>query len=157
MTRADVEDFLYAEAALLDEWKLRDWLALWTEDASYVVPATDAPDGDPRSTLCLIADDLALLRARVDQLLDGAAWAESPRSRTQRMIANVRIVERSSDAITATSSFVLHRFRHERSDSFVGWYRHDLRISGEALRIQRKRITLAHHDLFAQGKISVLL
>jgi p-cumate 2,3-dioxygenase beta subunit len=156
MTRADVEDFLYSEAALLDDWKLHDWLRLWTDDASYVVPATDAPDGDPRSTLCLINDDLALLRARVDQLLGGSAWAESPRSRTQRMITNVRIVESTSDTIAVTSSFVLHRFRRERSDSFVGWYRHDLRVS-EGLRIHRKRITLAHHDLFAQGKISILL
>ena len=28
VTRAEVEDFLYHEAALLDDWKLNDWLVL---------------------------------------------------------------------------------------------------------------------------------
>ena len=32
-SRAEVEDFLYHEAALLDEWRLDEWLALLTDDA----------------------------------------------------------------------------------------------------------------------------
>jgi len=36
----EVENFLVREAALLDEWRLDDWLALFTEDARYLVPAT---------------------------------------------------------------------------------------------------------------------
>ena len=35
VTRPDVEEFLYEEAALLDAWRLDDWLALMTEDAVY--------------------------------------------------------------------------------------------------------------------------
>jgi p-cumate 2,3-dioxygenase beta subunit len=57
ITRSDIEDFLYEEAALLDEWRLREWLALTTEDATYEVPSTDVPDGDPRDTLFIIADN----------------------------------------------------------------------------------------------------
>ena len=30
LTRADVEDFLYHEAALLDEWKTLEWAELFT-------------------------------------------------------------------------------------------------------------------------------
>ena len=51
MTRAAIEDFLYEEAALLDEWRLQEWLDLLTEDATYEVPSTDTPDGDARTTL----------------------------------------------------------------------------------------------------------
>lgn len=41
LTRAEVEDFLYAEAELLDAWELDDWLALYTADAtSSRAPAT---------------------------------------------------------------------------------------------------------------------
>ena len=29
LRRLEVEDFLYREAALLDDWKLKDWLALF--------------------------------------------------------------------------------------------------------------------------------
>jgi len=39
-TRGEVEDFLYLEAALLDDWQLPQWLALYTADARYEVPAT---------------------------------------------------------------------------------------------------------------------
>ena len=48
VTRADVEDFLYHEAALLDDWRLDDWLELLAEDAAYYVPSTDAPASDHR-------------------------------------------------------------------------------------------------------------
>ena len=38
VTRAEVEDFLYQEAALLDDWKLNEWEKLLTDDATYYVP-----------------------------------------------------------------------------------------------------------------------
>ena len=34
VTRAEVEDFLFEEAALLDAWKLDEWLGLLTADAT---------------------------------------------------------------------------------------------------------------------------
>ena len=49
--REEVEDFLYQEAELLDEWRLDEWAALFTEDARYIVPTTDLPDGDPQKDL----------------------------------------------------------------------------------------------------------
>ena len=72
-TRAEVEDFLYHEAALLDAWKLDEWLGLLTHDARYRVPSNDAPDGDPASTLFLIADDIHRIRGRVARLKDPQA------------------------------------------------------------------------------------
>ena len=36
VTRGEVEDLLFLEAALLDEWRMEEWLELWTEDAEYV-------------------------------------------------------------------------------------------------------------------------
>ena len=60
LTRAEAEDFLYQEAAILDEWRLRDWLALFTDDAQYWVPSTDRPAGTPDTTL--FASQIALVR-----------------------------------------------------------------------------------------------
>src|SRR5512140_3826752 len=99
VTREEVEDFLYREAALLDAWQLDDWLALLTEDACYRVPANDTPDADPADTLFLIADDIRRIRARVTRLKDRNAHAEYPHSRTRRMISNVRIVAREPEAL----------------------------------------------------------
>src|SRR6202011_4365383 len=48
-SRQEVEDFLYREAALLDEWRLEEWLEMLTDDAIYQVPSTDTPEGDVRN------------------------------------------------------------------------------------------------------------
>jgi 3-phenylpropionate/cinnamic acid dioxygenase small subunit len=88
-SRQEVEDFLYREAALLDEWRLEEWLEILTDDAIYQVPSTDAPEGDARNTLYIIADDALRIRSRVKQLLGKSAWAENSHSRTRRMITNV--------------------------------------------------------------------
>ncbi len=65
VTRAEVEDFLYREAALLDDWKLDEWEALLTDDAAYYVPPNDQLEGDHRSTLFLVADDRERIRQRI--------------------------------------------------------------------------------------------
>ena len=43
-------EFLYREARLADEARYAEWLALWTDDGVYWVPATTDPAADPRST-----------------------------------------------------------------------------------------------------------
>ena len=98
MTRAEVEDFLYHEADLLDRWKLDDWLGLLTDDASYYVPPNDKPDADHRFTLFTVADDIVRLRERIIRLKDPNCHAEFPPSRTRRMISNVRIDGVDGDA-----------------------------------------------------------
>ena len=92
VTRQQVEDFIYHEAALLDAWRLDDWLELLTADAVYCVPSNDRPYADPKKTLFIIADDINRIRARVTRLKDKSAHAEYPPSRTRRIITNVRIV-----------------------------------------------------------------
>ena len=52
IARTEVEDFLFEEADLLDEWRLPEWLELFTDDASYYVPATDLPSMPRRTTTC---------------------------------------------------------------------------------------------------------
>src|ERR1700733_8369321 len=90
--RERVEDFLYAEAALLDSWNLDEWIALFTEDAAYVVPSMDV-QGAPTETLALISDDMARLRGRVRRLKSRRAHREFPWSRTRRLVTNVRVTQ----------------------------------------------------------------
>ena len=53
---------------MLDEWRLDEWLGLFTDDGRYMVPSTDVPGGDPKETLGIINDDMARLRGRVERL-----------------------------------------------------------------------------------------
>src|SRR4029450_3218436 len=97
------EAFLVREAALLDEWRLDDWLDLFTEDARYLVPATDRRTADPKETLAIINDDMARLRGRVERLKSRHAHREFPWSRTRRFITNVRIKEIIGEEILANA------------------------------------------------------
>ena len=156
--RAEVEDFLFREAALLDEWRLDEWLGLLTDDATYRVPPNDAPDGDPADTLFIIADDIARIRGRVKRLASPEAHAEHPKSRTRRMISNVRITGRDGDTLNVAANFVVYRFRRdERIGEYVGRYAYVLRVEDAALRIAERRAVLDSEELGRLGSVSFIL
>jgi p-cumate 2,3-dioxygenase subunit beta len=156
-TRSEVEDLFYREAALLDEWRLEEWLGLLTDDAIYQVPPTDAPEGDARNTLFIIADDAVRIRSRVKQLLGRTAWAENPHSRTRRLITNVRVLGTDGDSILVAANFAVYRMRYESVDTYIGHYDYKLvRASGE-LRISERRAILDNEALRPHGKISFIL
>ena len=80
-----VAQFLYDEAALLDEWRLDEWLALFhPEAAKYLIPSPEDLSDDPATTLHLVNDAMTILAGRVGRLKSKHAHAESPRSRTRR-------------------------------------------------------------------------
>jgi p-cumate 2,3-dioxygenase beta subunit len=154
--REMVEDFLFQEAALLDAWRLDEWLALFTADGRYLVPTTDLPDGDPQKDLVFIDDDMVRLRARVERLKSRHGHREYPSSRTRRFITNIRIKEEDG-VIVATSSFLLYRFRMGEASPYVGWYEHTLkRINGE-LKIQHRKAVLDLEALSDHGAVSIIL
>jgi p-cumate 2,3-dioxygenase subunit beta len=158
VTRADVEDLLFHEAALLDDWRLDDWLGLLTADARYEVPSNDRPDADPANTLFTIADDIARIRGRVTRLKDKNAHAEFPRSRTRRMISNVRIAGTNGAEVSVEASFVVYRFRRNESvREYVGRYRYLLRVERGALKIARRRAVLDAMELGSMGLVSFIL
>jgi len=64
-SRIVLEDFLFHEAALLDEWRLEEWLDLFTDDCVYEIPAPDLPDSDASRTFSLVHDRRTLLEQRV--------------------------------------------------------------------------------------------
>ena len=159
ITRNDVEEFLYREAALLDRWRLDDWLALFTDDAIYHVPTVGtAPDVTPDNTLFYVADDRVRLRERVVRLSKKSAHVEWPRSRTRHMVTNVLIDERGADELQVSAAFAVYRFKNGVSDVYVGSYRYRLQITGDGrLMIREKRSMLDMDALRPQGRVSILL
>ena len=158
VTRAEVEDFLYHEAALLDDWKLNEWQALLTDDATYYVPPNDQLEGDHRSTLFLVADDRERIRQRVIRINDPNCHAEYPKSRTRRMISNVRIVGVEGDLVTVAANFVCYRYRrYGRIREYVGAYRYILKRTGDGFRIKERRVLIDAHELGSLGSVSFIL
>jgi p-cumate 2,3-dioxygenase beta subunit len=158
VTRQEVEDFLYHEAALLDDWKLDEWQGLLTDDATYYVPPNDHLESDHRTTLFLVADDRERIRQRVIRINDPNCHAEYPKSRTRRMISNVRIAGVDGDLVTVTANFVCYRFRrYERVREYVGGYRYVLRRTGDTFRIKERRVLIDAHELGSLGSVSFIL
>lgn len=158
ISRSQIEDFLYREAELLDDWRLDEWLELLTDDARYLVPSLDLlPDDDPAATLYLIADDSTRIRSRVKQLMGKSARAEQPRSRTRRIISNVRIVDETEASVRVTANFLVHRSRIRKVDTFIGKYEYRLLRDGGHLKIEERKAILDLDALQPHGVLSIIL
>jgi p-cumate 2,3-dioxygenase beta subunit len=160
MLRLTVEDFLYREAALLDDWKLKEWLALFSPSARYEV----APTGDPEAgslssaeSLFLVADDRERLEQRVIRLQKPQAHAEYPHSRVRHIYSNVRIVNDTGAQIEVNSNFVTFRSKRNVTATYMGWHRYLLSRNADSFLIELKRTVLDLDGLVPQGKVSLLL
>ena len=155
--RAELEDFLFLEAALLDNWQLDEWLALFAPGARYFVPPAGADDdADPATTLFYVADDYHRLCERVKRLNKRTAHAEFPRSRCRRMVSNVRLLEGDATCFTVTSNYVTWRSKLGVTDTFFGHHLYAMtRVAGQ-LRILSKKTFLDQDDIRDQGKVSII-
>lgn len=157
LPRLQVEDFLYHEAALLDEWRLDEWLALFTEDCSYVVPTTDLPEGDPARDAVFIDDNLERLQGRVTRLKSRHAHREYPYSRTRHIVSNVRLLSTTEAEVEAAANFVVYRLRSGQVAPYIGKYRYTLARQDDGFRIRHKRATLDLETLREHGAVSIIL
>jgi p-cumate 2,3-dioxygenase beta subunit len=152
-----VEDFLYFEADLLDEWRLHEWLALFAESGRYLIPSTDRPDGDPTKDLFLVQDDRFLLEQRVNSLQTRAAHAEYPHSRTRRLVTNVKAAETEDGRIDVRANFAVFRARNGNVDTYFGRYLHVLERDAGSFRFITRKSVLDLDALRPHGKVSVIL
>lgn len=98
-----VHQLILREAQLLDDNQLDDWLALYTDDASYWVPIDE--NADPLKESSIIYDNRLRLAMRVEQIMRQNRVAQNPGSNTLRMVSNIDIQD--VDASSATARFAL--------------------------------------------------
>jgi biphenyl 2,3-dioxygenase beta subunit len=164
--RQTIEDFLYLEAELLDERRMREWLELFTDDATYWAPVRHNPLERPDDVSEELSrpgesyyfnDTKKTLKIRVERVYSKQAWAETPPSRTRRMISNVRVKTDDGREIEVHSNFIVYRTRMEHDeDFFVGTRKDILRRVDGAMKIARRTIILDQAVLGAKN-ISILL
>jgi benzoate/toluate 1,2-dioxygenase beta subunit len=144
------EQFLFHEAHLLDTQRFEEWLALFTEDATYWVPL-EQNQKDPHQTSSLIYDDRTLLELRVKQFRHPRAHARAPLARTVHQVGNIVV-----DDLTIRSTQTVIEFRNEKQRLWAGLVEHQLRRERDSYRIARKRIDLVNSEGEIEG-ISILL
>lgn len=158
----EVEQFLYAEADLLDDRLFDEWLALLADDIHYWMPVRAnrlARELDREFSAAgeaaFFDENKAHLEQRVQRLHTGMAWAEDPPSRTRHFVTNVRISPRATDGeLDVTSNFILYRTRLEREmDLFAGKRIDVLRRVDSAFgwQIAKRTILLDQSTLLAKN------
>lgn len=152
-TQREVEQFLYREAKMLDEFRYEEWLDLFTDDAKYWMPITESREvGQERSPVAgewaLFEEDKRFLVKRHERLSGGLAHAEQPRSRTRRMISNVIVTEFDDGAVGVESNLLVFQSRRGASEQFFVGCRQDRLIRvDDGFRITERAIHLDHRVL----------
>ena len=138
----DPRDFIAHEAALLDERRFDDWLALFADDGHYWVPLLGAGQADPFSHNSLAYEDRLLLQLRVERLKNPRAHSQHPASHSQHVLQPSRIEEEAADEVRLRTPFLYVEARGDDQILLSGTARHHLIRTPTGRAIREKRIDL---------------
>lgn len=155
-------EFLYREAAYLDERRWDQWLELFAADCEYWVPTWRTEHTlatDPRTELSHIYyASRAGLEDRIVRIRSGKSPASMPLRRTTHIVANVQLLEGANDGMQLRSSWTVHVFDPHRKNSYTlfGYSHHALRVIDAQWRIARKKVVLQNDYLPAMVDVYCL-
>ena len=140
-----VVEFLSLEARLADEARYAEWLALWTDDAVYWVPASTDPEADPDTRISHIYDNRARLETRIKLLQTGHRYSQEPASLMRRLVSNIEVVSGAESQLVAGSNFILGELSVQAKSEmhwWVGRVTHHLRRVDGGLKMSLKKVVL---------------
>jgi len=146
-----IVEFLYEEAALLDQIRLQEWGARLAPDLIYTAPLRETRPMDQQNssfvrTVQHFHDDWRSVMGRIMRLTGTkSAWAEDPPSRTRRLITNVMVAKTAKlDEFSVTSYLLVtrSRFNSPEYDLISAERRDVLRQDGESFKLARREIIL---------------
>jgi benzoate/toluate 1,2-dioxygenase beta subunit len=140
-----VVEFLYHEARLADEARYAEWLALWTDDGVYWVPATTDPDATPDTHISHVYNR-ARLDTRIKLLQTGTRYSQEPASLMRRLVSNVEVAAAGGELVVE-SNFILAELSVQAKHEMHWWAgrtTHRLRRVSGALRMAGKKVVLVN-------------
>lgn len=145
--RDAIDALVQREAALLDERRYEDWLALYAADAYYWAPHRPE-QASPRDEVSLFYDDRMLMETRVRRLMTAIAHAETPRTRTLRVVGRAAVAPAAEPGcdFVATAKFVMLEHRLNAQRLYGGTSRFGLRRAGAGFEIAWKRVDLVNAE-----------
>lgn len=164
--KADIEDFYFREADLLDDRRFRDWLDILADDVSYFMPIRHNVKFGQHAArentkigegISWFDEDKWTLTKRVEQILTGVHYAEEPLSRICHMVSNVQIRGVRPDLeqpreIDVTGRFLIYQNRVEyETYTFVGRRNDMLRMTDSGWKVARREILLEQNILLAKN------
>lgn len=162
-----LERFYFHEARLLDNRQYQQWLALVSEDVSYLVPSRVNVQVNNRergteqmisverelegvdSMGCPIREETYIhLMVRVERAFKVNSWSENPPARTRRLIANIELMGKTGEELSVYSNFHMY-YARPGSDDFIysGQRRDTLLATGDGFRIRRREVLLDYANI----------
>ena len=145
-----IEQFLFQEARLLDQQRYEEWLALYTEDATYWVPL-EQDQQEALETSSIIRDDKTLLELRVRQARHPRAFARQPLARTVHQVGNVMVGAEENSEVDVASTLQVVEYRAERQRLWGATVLHRLRRAQGGWMIASKRVDLVNSEAELDG------
>jgi benzoate/toluate 1,2-dioxygenase subunit beta len=147
ITVDEVEQFLYAEARMLDDRDFEGWLEFYAPDSEFWMPAWDDDDTlttDPHSQISLIwYGNRGGLEDRVFRIRTDRSSATSlPEPRTGHNITNVEIVNQDGDTVEVRFNWFTLYFRYDMVDTYFGTSFYTLDLSTGRPLIKKKKVVL---------------
>lgn len=146
-----VVEFLYVEARLLDEIRLKEWGATLAEDLIYTAPLRETrPVSQMAASVVRTTqhydDDWRSVMGRIMRLTGTkSAWAEDPPSRTRRLVTNIWVEQgdQPNEFLVRSNLLVTRsRFNFDELDLISGERRDVLRLVDERFKLARREILL---------------
>lgn len=154
--------FYYREAELLDRAEFPAWLAMMHPQIDYRVPVRttrDNRDGDGFSDRAFfMQEDLGSLSLRVQRLGSPYNWAENPRTRTRRMVGNVRVSALVGEDLRVDSNLVVFCHRADAAAPLMlTCERQDVLRRHDGRWTLAKRMALLDSTVLGHESLSVFL
>lgn len=154
-----LQQFLYAEARLLDERRMADWLRLWTDDGMYWIPQQHG-QASPYDHISLAWEDKMLREVRMRRLDNPRNWSQQPVTHATRLIGNVEAAGLDAGGnLVVHSTFQMTEWRNagtRQTRQMAGRLTHKLAADGAGWRIRLKRVDLVNCDA-VHGNLQVFI
>lgn len=145
----EIELLLHREAEFLDQARYDDWLALYTDDCRYWIPASRG-QADPVDEISLFYEDRDLMEMRISRIQHARAHSlDNPV--TTSHVSGDRVIEdhnAETGELTVTARFQVVEHQHGEQRLFAGTCCYRLRRENGSFRISLKRVDLLNCDAY---------
>lgn len=142
----DICQALFQEARYLDDRQWDEWLACYTDDVTYWMPAWDDDDKlteNPQTEISLMFyADRGGLEDRVFRIRTERSSASMPEPRTSHNVTNVEVLAQRDDEVDVRYNFNTLSHRYKVTDQFFGTVYLTLRKREDRLLISSKKVVL---------------
>lgn len=160
------EQFLLAEAEILDRGDYKNWLNQLTDDIEYQIPLRTTRERNAISPFSGQAwhmyEDRASLEMRVDRVYTDYNFVEDPPSRSRHFLTNFRVIDaRGTGAITELllkCNMLLYRNKFDFTNyDLLSGERHDLLRKEQGVWKLAKRTVYLDHTTMGMSNLAIFL